>query len=76
MELNTERLLLRTVTEVDIVIIRDFGKDEFKTDEDALKWVRWVKRKNDEGRLIVIFYIWLIKKINASVAYISITSLN
>jgi ribosomal-protein-alanine N-acetyltransferase len=61
MELKTERLFLRTITEADVAIVRDFGKDEFETDEDALKWIRWVKSKNDEGRLIVNFYIWLIR---------------
>jgi len=60
-ELNTERLFLRTITEADVAIVRDFGKDEFKTDEDALKWIRWVKDKNEEGRLIVNFYIWLMQ---------------
>jgi len=59
MELKTERLFLRTITEADAAIVRNFGKDEFETDEDALKWIRWVKSKNDEGRLIVNFYIWL-----------------
>ena len=59
MELRTERLFLRTVTEADVAVIRDFGRDEFKTDEDVLDWLRWVKEKNEEGRLIVNFYIWL-----------------
>jgi ribosomal-protein-alanine N-acetyltransferase len=59
MELKTERLFLRTITQADVAIIRDFGKEEFKTDEDVLKWISWVQSKNDEGRLIVNFYIWL-----------------
>ena len=59
MELKTDRLHLRTVTEADVAIIRDFGKEEFETDEDALQWIHWVKSKNDEGRLIVVFYVWL-----------------
>lgn len=49
MELRTERLFLRTVTEADVAVIRDFGRDEFKTDEDVLDWLRWVKEKNEEG---------------------------
>lgn len=59
MELQTKRLFLRTVTEADVAVVRDFGKDEFATDEEALAWIRWVKIKNEEGRLIVNFYIWL-----------------
>ena len=60
MELITKRLCLRTVTEADVAVVRDFGKDEFPTDEDVLNWIRWVKCKNDEGRLIINFYIWLL----------------
>lgn len=59
MELATERLLLRTITEADVAIVREIGKGEFETDEDARKWIYWVEEKNNEGRLIVNFYIWL-----------------
>ena len=59
MELYTERLFLRTITEEDAEIVRAFGKDEFASDEDARNWIRWIKAKNEEGRLIVNFYIWL-----------------
>ena len=59
MEIKTERLFLRTISKADVAIIREIGKDEFKTDEDAREWIRWVKRKNEEGRLIVNFYVWL-----------------
>lgn len=59
MELYTERLFLRTITEEDAEIVRAFGKDEFASDEDVRNWIRWVKAKNEEGRLIVNFYIWL-----------------
>jgi ribosomal-protein-alanine N-acetyltransferase len=58
-EMKTERLFLRTITEVDADIVRDSSEDEFETKEAALQWIRWVKNKNDEGRLIVNFYIWL-----------------
>ena len=58
-EMKTERLYLRTLTEADANIVRDFNKGEFKTEEAALEWIRWVKNKNDEGRLIVNFYIWI-----------------
>lgn len=40
MELQTKRLFLRTVTEADVAVVRDFGKDEFATDEEALAWIR------------------------------------
>jgi ribosomal-protein-alanine N-acetyltransferase len=61
MELKTERLLLRTITEADAVVVRDLDvtKGEFETEADALEWISWVKKKNDEGRLIINFYIWL-----------------
>ena len=59
--IKTERLLLRTLTEADALIIRDLDvtKGEFETEDDAINWIRWVKERNDEGRLIIIFYIWL-----------------
>ena len=59
MKLETERLLLRTLTEADAATVRAIGKGEFATDEDAIKWIQWAKRMNDEGRLVVNFYIWL-----------------
>jgi ribosomal-protein-alanine N-acetyltransferase len=61
MEIKTERLFLRTITESDSMIVRDLDvtKGEFETEADALEWIRWVKKTNDEGRLIVNFYIWL-----------------
>ena len=59
MELYTERLFLRTITGEDAEVVRAFGKDEFASDEDVRNWIRWVKDKNEEGRLIVNFYIWL-----------------
>lgn len=59
MELYTERLFLRTITEADVAVVRAFGKDEFATDEDVLDWIRWLKEKNEEDRLITNFYIWL-----------------
>ena len=61
MELKTKRLFLRIITEADAEIVRDLGKDEFETIEDAVEWIRWIKVKNDEGRLIINFYIWLIQ---------------
>ncbi len=59
MEITTERLFLRTVTQEDAATVREFGKDEFATEEDALRWIRWVRDENEKGRLLVIFYIWL-----------------
>lgn len=35
MELYTERLFLRTITEADVAVVRAFGKDEFATDENG-----------------------------------------
>ena len=55
-EIKTERLYLRTLTKDDIAIVRDFGKDEFKTDKDALKFIRW---QSNPGRLLINFYIWM-----------------
>lgn len=39
MELYTERLCLRTITEEDAEIVRAFGKDEFVSDEDVRNWI-------------------------------------
>lgn len=39
MELYTERLFLRTITEEDAEIVRAFGKDEFASDEDVRNWI-------------------------------------
>lgn len=58
-EMKTERLFLRTITQADADTVRDISKGEFATKEAALQWIRWVERKNDEGRLIVNFYVWL-----------------
>ena len=58
LEMKTERLFLRTVTEADVDMLRK-NKDEFPSDEAVIEWLRWVNEKNAEGRLIVNFYIWL-----------------
>ena len=58
-EITTERLYMRTLTEADAKIVKDNNSDEFETEEAALKWIKWVQNKNNEGRLIVNFYIWL-----------------
>ena len=58
LEMRTERLFLRTVTEADVDMLRKLGK-EFASDEAVLNWLRWVREKNAEGRLIINFYIWL-----------------
>lgn len=58
-ELKTDRLFLRTLAEADAAVALAFGRDEFGTEAQALEWIRWVKEKNNEGRLIVNFYIWL-----------------
>jgi [ribosomal protein S5]-alanine N-acetyltransferase len=55
-EINTSRLHLRTLTESDVAIVRLINGDEFKTDEAATEYIRWI---NDPGRLLVNFYIWL-----------------
>ena len=56
--ITTTRLFLRTLTEADSKIVKDLNRDEFETEEAALKWIRWLKKANDEGRLIINFYIW------------------
>lgn len=60
-EIKTERLFLRTIAEADAMIVRDLDltKGEYETEAAALEWIRWVEKKNDEGRLIINFYIWL-----------------
>ena len=60
-EIKTERLLLRTLTEADAAVARDIGKGEFKTDEDALGWIRWVNGKNGTSEPCFVFYIWLVQ---------------
>ena len=39
MELYTERLFLRTITEEDAEVVRALGKDEFASDEYARNWI-------------------------------------
>ena len=60
-KIKTERLFLRTITDADAEIVRDLDvtKGEFETEADAINWISWVKERNAEGRLIIIFYIWL-----------------
>ncbi len=57
-EISTDRLFLRTPAETDAPLIKNFHNDEFATDNDALKWIRWVN-SDDRNRLIFVFYIWL-----------------
>ena len=56
--IETKRLMLRPLTESDIKAVRLVGGDEFKTDEAALKFIRW---QQSPGRLLIQFYIWLKK---------------
>ena len=60
-EMKTERLYLRKLTEADAEIIHNNNKKEYATVEAALEWIRWVKKQNDKGRLIVNFNIWLMQ---------------
>ncbi len=55
-EIKTERLYLRTITEDDVMLVRSFKDDEFKTDEAALAWIHKMTNRNDT---CFIFYIWL-----------------
>jgi len=55
-EIKTDRLLLHTLTESDVAIVRSINGDEFKTDEAARGFIRW---QDDAGRLLINFYIWL-----------------
>ena len=56
-EIKTERLYLRTLTEADVEIVKC---DEYKTDEAALEWIRWVNnRQEDINDTCFMFYIWL-----------------
>lgn len=54
-ELTTERLSLRTLTEADAGLIKNFS-DEFENEIDALEWIRWLHNRND---VCYMFYIWL-----------------
>ena len=58
-EMKTERLFLRTPTEADTEVVRNFGKEEFETEESALAYIRWLHNKAYENRLVFCFYIWL-----------------
>ena len=55
-EIKTERLFLRTLTEDDAALVRNFS-GEFETDETALEWIRWIRNTMNEPRFM--FYIWL-----------------
>ena len=58
-EITTPRLYLRTLTEADLAIVRAMAGDEFKTDEEALKWIRWFNNKDTAPMPRCMFYIWL-----------------
>lgn len=55
-ELKTSRLLLRTPTEADVKEVRAFGEEEFKSDAQALEFIRWINNRTD---VCYNFYIWL-----------------
>ena len=57
-ELKTERLLLRTLTDDDVAIVRILRKDWFDSDEDALEWIRWANDKTDKMNPHT-FFVWL-----------------
>lgn len=58
-EIKTERLVLRTLTEADAATVRAieglFG-NAFETDYDALEWIRWANNRSD---VCYNFYVWL-----------------
>ena len=56
-EIKTERLYLRTLTDNDVTLVRNFT-DEFNSDGEALEWIYWVNR-NSENEPRRVFYIWL-----------------
>ena len=55
-EIKTDRLFLRTLTEFDAALVKNFG-DEFETENDALEWIRWINNSVNDPR--VMFYIWI-----------------
>ena len=59
-EIDTERLFLRTITEADAVVVKelDVTKNDFESEAAVLEWIKWVNKVNSEGRLIINFYIW------------------
>ena len=50
-EIKTERLFLRTLTEDDAALVKK-NNDEFETEEAALEWIRGMRHA-------VMFYIWI-----------------
>ena len=56
-EIKTERLYMRTLTDADVAMVRDTDvtKDDWKTDEDVLDWIRWTNTHH----VCFMFYIWL-----------------
>lgn len=56
MQIETTRLTLQTLTEADVATVRLINSEEYKTDEAAIKFIRW---QSNPGRLLINFYIWL-----------------
>lgn len=56
MRIETGRLILRSLTEADAAAVRLVNGDEYKTDEAAMRFIRW---QSNPGRLLIMFYIWL-----------------
>ena len=57
-EIKTERLFLRTLTDADAEIVKNYS-GEFKNTEDALEWIRGVNTRKDMNDICFMFYIWL-----------------
>ena len=63
-EMRTERLFLRTLTEADVKVVRNFfqQEEEFETNQAALAWIRRINKRRDMQVIggAVNFYVWLL----------------
>jgi len=59
LQMNTKRLYLRTLTEVDAAVVQALFGDEFETEEAAIEHIRWINNGAYENRFVINFYIWI-----------------
>lgn len=57
-EINTERLLLRTLTDSDAGMLKNLLSEDYENEEAALEHIRWINSGVNGTRLIFNLFIW------------------